>query len=199
MPRLSRGDLPSRLRPMLRCRAELPAAPSHTLRPLPPGARRCPELGSPRPTSAQPPARTPRACWNRPALSGEAEGGARGGSRPTWMMRSPSRMRPSLAAMLCGSIWNTRQAPQHQADASTRVRTAAPPRPRPPLHPHWTRKQIRLGGSQTRPRVPSAGRAKPRQGSASRADTDPEPGEAAAPPSVMRGTERRLRLSPGTR
>ena len=29
------------------------------------------------------------------------------GSWPTWMMRSPSRMRPSLAAMLLGSIWNT--------------------------------------------------------------------------------------------
>ena len=28
-------------------------------------------------------------------------------SWPTWIMRSPSRMRPSLAAMLLGSIWNT--------------------------------------------------------------------------------------------
>lgn len=57
------------------------------------------------------------------------------GGRPTWMMRSPSRMRPSLAAMLCGSTWNTPRASQHQqtpGQARGRLCPAATPTPPSP-------------------------------------------------------------------
>lgn len=48
-------------------------------------------------------------------------------------MRSPSRMRPSLAAMLLGSIWNAQRTPQHKHRHFPKAIFNIPPHPPLPL------------------------------------------------------------------
>lgn len=169
------------------------------------GAHRCPELSSPSPHVWPAPARTPRACWNRPAVSGEAQGEA-SGRKPTYLDDAVSF--PDAPVLGCDAV---RVDLEHTAsisapaDTSAGVRTAAPhSHAHPCVLAGHTNGPDSVGG-QMRPPVPSAGHTKPLRWlrrtahlgfSASRADIDPEP-SAAALPSVMRGTERRLRLSPG--
>lgn len=109
------------------------------------GAHRCPELSSPSPHVWPAPAHTPRACWNRPAVSGEAQGEA-SGRKPTYLDDAVSF--PDAPVLGCDAV---RVDLEHTAsisapaDTSAGVRTAAPHSHAHPC-PRWAHKRTRLSG-----------------------------------------------------